>query len=159
MRKPIPAAAIHDFVRESNAIESIIRDPTAAELTATLDFLEHELLDLDKVLSLQAVYAPGKPLRNRMGMDIIVGESNFAPFHGSPVVEFKLANLLGEINTSCDPWHCHCAFESLHPFMDGNGRTGRALWAWQMHRLNLDPFALTFLHRFYYQTLEHSDTR
>jgi len=38
--------------------------------------------------------------------------------------------------------------------MDGNGRTGRAIWAWQMQRLGRDPFALPFLHRFYYQTLE-----
>lgn len=44
----------------------------------------------------------------------------------------------------------------LHPFMDGNGRTGRAVWAWAMQRDGQDPFALSFLHRFYYQTLEYS---
>ena len=49
-----------------------------------------------------------------------------------------------------------CAYEMLHPFMDGNGRSGRALWAWMMLRLGQDPFALLFLHRFYYQTLENS---
>ena len=52
-----------------------------------------------------------------------------------------------------NPWKMHVDFETLHPFMDGNGRTGRALWAWHMRRLDLDPFALSFLHRFYYQTL------
>jgi hypothetical protein len=41
-------------------------------------------------------------------------------------------------------------------YMDGNGRTGRAMWAWQMHGLGHDPFALPFLRRFYYQTLEAS---
>ncbi len=29
----------------------------------------------------------------------------------------------------------HVAFEDIHPFEDGNGRTGRILW--QIHRLNL----------------------
>ena len=41
---------------------------------------------------------------------------------------------------------------SNHPFTDGNGRSGRALWLWQMN--NHAPFG--FLHTFYYQTLENS---
>lgn len=66
--------------------------------------------------------------------------------------------IIGKLNRSKpglhdDPWKMHVAFEKLHPFMDGNGRTGRALWAWHMKQLGLDPFALSFLHRFYYQTL------
>ncbi len=31
--------------------------------------------------------------------------------------------------------HCHVAFENVHPFVDGNGRTGRILY--NIHRLNL----------------------
>lgn len=31
--------------------------------------------------------------------------------------------------------HCHVMFENIHPFEDGNGRTGRILW--QIQRLNL----------------------
>jgi len=40
--------------------------------------------------------------------------------------------------------------------MDGNGRSGRAIWAWQMLGDEQDPFAIPFLHRFYYQTLDAS---
>jgi hypothetical protein len=58
-----------------------------------------------------------------------------------------------------DPWLAHCEFETLHPFIDGNGRTGRALWARHMLLLGRDPFALSFLHCWYYQTLEHADGR
>lgn len=46
------------------------------------------------------------------------------------------------------PWEVHIAYEMLHPFTDGNGRSGRMLWAWQMRNFPLD-----FLHTFYYQTL------
>jgi Fic family protein len=60
------------------------------------------------------------------------------------------------VNVSTDPWKCHVRFETLHPFLDGIGRTGRAIWVWQMQRIGRDPFALPFLHRAYYQSLENT---
>ena len=54
------------------------------------------------------------------------------------------------------PYDVHCEYEDLHPFMDGNGRTGRALLAWMMIRRKgwESTFALPFLHRWYYQSLD-----
>lgn len=51
------------------------------------------------------------------------------------------------------PMRAHVEYETLHPFMDGNGRSGRVLWAWQMRRDGRDPLQLGFLHAFYYQAL------
>ena len=82
---------------------------------------------------------------------------NFIAPEGGPGIVRRLERILHKANyTSDDPWSVHVAFELLHPYMDGNGRTGRAIWAWQMKGLGYDPFALPFLHRFYYQTLEAS---
>lgn len=39
--------------------------------------------------------------------------------------------------------------------MDGNGRSGRAIWAWMRLKENRDPFQLGFLHSFYYESLEN----
>ena len=52
------------------------------------------------------------------------------------------------------PFGIHLRYETLHPFMDGNGRSGRILWAWQMLHHDIAPgIRLGFLHAFYYQTL------
>ncbi len=86
-------------------------------------------------------------------MNVRVG--NHIALEGGPHIIHRLQRILSKANQDCDtPWSVHVAFETLHPYMDGNGRTGRAIWAWQMQRLGRDPFALPFLHRFYYQTLE-----
>lgn len=142
-----------NFIAESNAIEGILREPFQVELTAFATFMNSKA-SLDDLCLLQASFAGHKPLRTVKGMDVRVG-SYIAP-RGGPEIAEKLIDLLSEAQTSPNPWKLHCDFEELHPFMDGNGRTGRALWAWHMQRLGQKPFALPFLHRFYYQTLENS---
>lgn len=156
--------SINDFVRESNMIEGITREPTGEELDATGWFLDDlaSPLTVEQVCELQAVYAPGKPLRDRMGMNVRVG--NYIAPSGGQNIQIELMHILTRLNKAKpgvydNPWKQHVEFERLHPFMDGNGRTGRALWAWHMLRVGLDPFALSFLHRFYYQTLENNEKR
>ncbi len=135
------------FLRESLGIEGIHRDPTQAEIDATSAFLDGDM-SADAVIALQAVYAPGKPLRDRHGMNVRVGGYVAPP--GNRDMRETLSRCVADWE---DPWTQHVAFEMLHPFMDGNGRAGRAVWAWAMIRTGQDPFALSFLHRFYYQTL------
>ena len=144
-----------DFIRESNQIEGILREPTQNEIAAHEQLLKLPQLHPTTVGDFQAVIAPGKPIRERRGMNVCVG--NFIAPEGGPGIVRRLERILHKANyTSDDPWSVHVAFELLHPYMDGNGRTGRAIWAWQMKGLGYDPFALPFLHRFYYQTLEAS---
>jgi len=143
-----------DFIRESNRIEGILRDPTEDEIAAHERLLKLVQLHPSTVGDFQAVIAPRKPIRARPGVNVRVG-NHIAP-EGGPTIVRRLKRLLDVANRASDPWRVHVAFETLHPYMDGNGRTGRAIWAWQMQRLGQDPFALPFLHRFYYQTLEAS---
>ena len=78
-------SGVYDFVQGSNAIEGIIRLPLPAEIKATSDFLLLPKFALEDVSALQAVCAPGKPLRDRVGMNVRVGD-HVAPMGGRSVV-------------------------------------------------------------------------
>ena len=81
--------------------------------------------------------------------------NHIAPPSGPKIVE-DLEKLLNDIAAKAiTPWAAHVRYETLHPYTDGNGRSGRAIWLWQMTLLDRQrgALALGFLHNFYYQTL------
>lgn len=144
----------NSFLKESNRIEGIHRPPTDHELAAFEYFLQLDEVTVWDLRQLVEVFQPGAIIRSKFGLDVRVG-AYVAPPGGPHIVE-HLTDLLRDIEAGLDPWTAHCRYESLHPFTDGNGRSGRALWAWQMGPFKL---GLGFLHAFYYQTLSHSEGR
>ena len=64
---------------------------------------------------------------------------------------------LEKLEIKSGPFYIHNKFVNIHPFMDGNGRTGRAIWARQMIRHYSYGFELNFLHQFYYQSIQAAD--
>lgn len=140
------------FVTESNRIEGILRPPTEGEMESTRRFVCGAKPTLIALIGLASEYTDGHGhLRERVGMDVRVG--NHFPPKGGPAIARRLEELLSTIEDA-DPFEFHLAYETLHPFMDGNGRTGRALWAWQMWQsMATEYLDLGFLHSFYYQTL------
>lgn len=134
-----------DFVRESNRIEGILREPTEDEMMAHGAFINVERPTTKDLEGFVSVVAPGHKLRDRAGLNVRVGD-HIAP-SGGPYIRTELDFLLSKLEVS-DPWRTHVAYETLHPFTDGNGRSGRALWLWQVRGAPIG-----FLHQFYYQTL------
>jgi hypothetical protein len=140
------------FVAESNRIEGIVSSPTIGEMRAHSDFLGLSEVGVPELECFVADVA-ARPLRRAVGQDVRVG-SHYPP-PGGPAIEEQLEFLLARANERLDsPYRTHVEYEALHPFMDGNGRSGRVLWAWMMLRDGQDPFSLSFLHRFYYQALD-----
>lgn len=145
---------IKKFVVESNRIEGILRRPKAAEIRVTTDFLRLPRIGVADLENFVQVCAQA-PLRRNFGMNVRVGKH--LPPPGGPNVGYDLDMLLQRANDEEDPYAVHVDYETLHPFMDGNGRSGRVLWAWQMLAQGIWPgLKLGFLHAFYYQTLSAS---
>lgn len=138
--------SIEDFVTESNRIEGILREPTTAEIEAHKWFINLIRPAVGDLESLVSVVAPGTRLRDLPGINVRVGD-HIAPA-GGPEIRVALETILNKAFTPDDPWQVHIEYETLHPFTDGNGRSGRALWLWQMQTAPIG-----FLHQFYYQTL------
>ena len=143
---------LEEFVRQSNAIEGIFRTAYSDEIAAHEELLALRRITVLDVQTFVWKVAAAKP-RFEEGLDVRVG-SHIAP-RGGPAIREALESLLARISDrEVDSWRAHLEYETLHPFMDGNGRSGRTIWLWMRQGNQLPP--LSFLQAFYYQTLGES---
>ena len=145
----------YEFVKESNKIEGILREPTSKEIIALEDFIDLPEIFVADVSNFVAINQPGAILRDKPELDVQVG--THLPPPGGPKIREDLETLLERIY-EYTPYQFHNVYETLHPYTDGNGRSGRAIWAWSMvNRHGLSALKLGFLHRWYYQSLQEGN--
>ena len=139
------------FVKESNDIEGIYGF-TNKDLEAHERFLNLDKIAVSDLEIFVAAVQPGAAIRDKPGMDVRVG-SHIPMAGGLNVVKGIEALLLG-VNRISPPQTSYCAYEYIHPFTDGNGRSGRVLWLWLMAQQGKLRSETTFLKEFHYQSLE-----
>lgn len=138
---------IVSFIKESNLIEGIYREPTRKEIAEFKRFMALDEITIDDLERFVGVYKPGAKLRITSDLNVEVG-GQIKP-RGGVGVGYALDVILDNLEENT-PYKNHVAYEHLHPFTDGNGRSGRMLWMWQMRSAPLG-----FLRTFYYQTLSN----
>ncbi len=148
------ARTLKDFVAESNRIESIFRAPKSHEIEAHRTLLCRPALTIPAIVEFVHVICQAR-LRREFGMDVFVSEH--CPPPGGPDIVDSLDKLLIQISEDkLTPYEGHHAYETGHFFMDGNGRSGRAIWAWHKKLRGEYPFRLGFLHEWYYASLQEN---
>ena len=139
------------FLVESNAIEDIHHDISDGDLKEAWWFLELDTITIPELERFVAHFQPGAKLRDKPGMDVRVG--NHVAMSGAPAVRWSLDGILRGME-GVSLFQVHKVYETLHPFMDCNGRSGRILWLWQMEREGRKMAPMGFMQTFYYQSLE-----
>lgn len=157
------------FLEESNEIEGIFlpRGMFNEQLEHLNAFINYQDISVKDILELAQTFQktsrlPPAELRSRKGMDVIVG--GFRPIKGGPAVKNALEIFLTKINGYSDciqnvmPLVRYIEYETIHPLIDCNGRTGRAIWAWLWNKRGYD-FSLGFLKKYHYETFSVFENR
>ncbi len=142
---------IFKFCTESNRIEGIYSRKSDNKMFESFGwFLEIQHLSNQDVVKFALDLSPKCVLRDRPGMNVLIG-SHF-PIGGGTGVKNAMDCMFSQDIKFMHAFEFHQLFEKLHPFMDGNRRTGRAIWLWMMLKRSSDV-SLGFLHTWYYQSL------
>lgn len=112
-----------------------------------------------EVLKLHAIIAADVMDQGRAGRYrvIRVRVGNYLP-PAPELVSGLMAELLEWWNTKSAKWSpvissavIHYQFEAIHPFADGNGRTGRALALWELYRRGFDTHHIFSVDEVYWE--------
>ena len=142
---------ITEFLKESNAIEGVYDDQSLKQAELAWEYLMSEaLLSPGVILKTHKILMKNQPLKPRE-----IGSFRQVPVYIGGKQAFDWTLIIPVINNWCERANLmvkypgsggriegdikdhHVSYEKIHPFVDGNGRTGRMFLNWQRVRAGL----------------------
>jgi Fic family protein len=129
---------ITEFLKESNAIEGVYDSVSLGDSVSAWDFLSKQIkLDIPTILKTHALLMKNQPIdSSEKGKFRKRGVMIGARYGITPVIIpemisnwTKIAN--DRYSDKEKIKRAHILYEEIHPFIDGNGRTGRMFMNWQ----------------------------
>lgn len=134
-----------NHIHESNLIEGF-NDEIADQLSLIAwerlkDYSllsAHNILKTHRLITVDQDDMPSRLLGNLRDYNVIVGGRPGAPY---PILTSLMNAWINDMidYRYKDPKEMHIRFEKIHPFADGNGRTGRMLMWWHEIKLGKEP--------------------
>lgn len=131
------------FLCESNAIENVYNANSLVDAFEAWSFMAtKEVMNMDAVLRCHAILMEHQSLGVR---DIGHFRKCGVTIAGRSVVDYRMVESslrlwcasMNAVTTAEECKALHVEYEKIHPFIDGNGRTGRIFLNWARVKLNL----------------------
>jgi len=134
---------IKEFLKESNAIEGIYDDDSLQQsMFAWKNILKEDKLTTGVILKAhKTITLHHDLLPNEKGYfrecRVFIGGREGSPWLEVPDEVHTLVKRMNKDKTWKEIKQSHIDFEEIHPFVDGNGRTGRLIMNWQRVNIRL----------------------
>jgi len=163
---PIITKEERQFLRESNAIEQVYDDASFEQAVTAWRFLLLQdkltigvILKTHKILMLNQLLRPDEKgyFRKRPVYINNIEALNYEKIEETIIL--WVMNVMDVVESGKKESHIflekvikeqHVAYEHIHPFIDGNGRTGRMFMNWQRRKLGMPIMVIKEGERFNY---------
>ena len=161
----------HDELYKSLLFENLFNNASAKEVSRYADALKHgfsivrkqKIITQNDILTLQAILEQNDAGYRRLPGTTLLNEATGQTVYTPPqdyntiaklmdnLVAFVNDDILSEVDSLVKMALLHFQFESIHPFYDGNGRTGRILNILYLVQQELLDLPILYLSRFIIQ--------